>query len=68
MIAAFLSRRIRMALLLGVGAPIAGWALEKLSDELEQRRGVSPVSRGLRRSREVVRRVERPMGGRRRRR
>ena len=67
MIAAFLSRRIRMAILLGVGAPIAGGALEKVSDELESRRGVSPVSRGLRNTREMVRRVERPMGGRRRR-
>ena len=67
MIAAFLSKRIRMALLLGVGAPVAGWALDKVTDSLEARRGQSPVSRGLRRSREMVRRVERPLGrGRRR--
>jgi hypothetical protein len=65
-IAAFLSRRIRMALLLGIGAPIAGWALEKVSDGLEARRGVSPVTRGLRGTREMVRRVERPLRGRRR--
>lgn len=67
MIAAFLSRRIRVALLFGVGAPLVGWALDKVTDEMEARRGQSAVSRGLRRGREMVRRVERPLGrGRRR--
>ncbi|HWH31776.1 MAG TPA: hypothetical protein VNU01_03810 [Egibacteraceae bacterium] len=48
MFAAFLSRRVRRWLLLTVGVPAGAWALQRLGEELEQRRGQSPVANGLR--------------------
>lgn len=49
MIAALLSRKVRRWLLLTVGVPAGAWALQRLGEELEQRKGTAtPVTNGLR--------------------
>jgi hypothetical protein len=45
---AFLSRRLRLWLLLAVGAPLLAWAAGRVADALERRRGASGVTRTLR--------------------
>lgn len=47
---AFLSRRLRQWLLLAVAVPIGARLLEQLGIQLEQKRGRSTISDGLRRS------------------
>lgn len=48
---AFFSARLRMWLLLAVGAPVLGFVLGKLGDLIEARRGPTPVSRALQKGR-----------------
>ena len=48
MIAALLSRKVRRWLLLTVGVPAGAWALGRLGEEIEQRKGATPVTNGLR--------------------
>ena len=48
MIAALLSRKVRRWVLLTVGVPAGAWALQRLGEELETRKGPSPVANGLR--------------------
>jgi hypothetical protein len=45
---AFFSRRLRMWLILAVGAPVLGIVLGKVGDLIEARRGPNTVSRVLR--------------------
>ena len=56
---AFASRRFRTYLLFAVGAPLAGWALTKLGEEIEQRTGETTVTRAVHKTRGLVKRVER---------
>lgn len=44
---AFFSRRLRMWLILAVGAPVVGFVLGKLGDLIEARRGPNPVTKVL---------------------
>ncbi|MCU1626768.1 MAG: hypothetical protein JWP64_1717 [Pseudonocardia sp.] len=44
---AFLSKRLRMWLILAVAAPVVGWLLGKVGDLIEKRRGPNAVSRTL---------------------
>jgi hypothetical protein len=44
---ALLSTRIRRWLLLMVGVPVLAWALERIGNQLEARKGPSTVSRGF---------------------
>ncbi len=41
---AFFSRRLRMWLVLAIGAPIVAWLLGKVGDVIESRRGPNTVS------------------------
>lgn len=43
----FLSRRLRMWLILAVGAPVVGFVLGKVGDAIESRRGPNSVSKVL---------------------
>lgn len=45
---ALLSSRFRRWLLVAVGIPVGAWALERVADEIEQRKGDHPVARNLR--------------------
>ena len=45
---AFLSRRLRRWVLLVVAVPLLGRALERVGGALEERRGESSLTRGLR--------------------
>jgi hypothetical protein len=45
---AFLSRRFRRWVLLVVALPLLGRALERVGGALEERRGETPVTRGMR--------------------
>jgi hypothetical protein len=56
---AFFSARLRMWLLLAVGAPVLGWLLGKIGDIVEARRGPSGLSRGLQKGRSWLRRRSR---------
>jgi hypothetical protein len=44
---AFFSRRLRMWLILAVGAPVVGFLLGKVGDAIEARRGPNTVSKVL---------------------
>jgi hypothetical protein len=44
---AFFSRRLRMWLILAVGAPIVAWLLGMVGDAIESRRGPNSVSKVL---------------------
>ncbi|MHA6796660.1 hypothetical protein ACVGVM_24570 [Pseudonocardia bannensis] len=48
---AFFSARLRMWLVLAVGAPVLGWLLGRLGDVIEARRGPNGLSRVLRKGR-----------------
>lgn len=56
---AFLSARLRMWLLLAVGAPLLGWLLGKVGDAIETRHGPTAVSRVLQKGRGWLRRRSR---------
>ncbi len=62
---AFFSRRLRMWLILAVGAPILAWLLGKVGDVVEARRGPNTVSNALKKgSGYLQRRTKGPLGGR----
>lgn len=64
---AFLSRRLRLWLLLAVGAPLLAWAAGRVADALERRRGANGVTRTLRYADGWLRRRTRgPLAARRR--
>lgn len=44
---AFFSRRLRMWLILAIGAPVLGWLLGKLGDVIESRSGPNSFTRTL---------------------
>lgn len=44
---AFFSARLRMWLILAVGAPVLGWLLGKIGDLIEARHGSTALSRAL---------------------
>ena len=56
---AFASRRLRTYLLFAVGAPVAGWALTKLGEEIEARTGETKVTRAVHKTRGLIKQVER---------
>jgi hypothetical protein len=63
---AFLSARLRMWLILAIGAPLLGWALGRVGDLIEARRGPNTASRVLQKGRGWLRRRSRgPMAPRR---
>ena len=63
---AFLSARLRMWLILAIGAPLLGWLLGRIGDVIESRRGPNTVSRVLQTGRSWLRRRSRgPLAARR---
>lgn len=64
---AFFSARLRMWLVLAVGAPLLGWLLGKVGDVIEKRRGPSGLTKVLQRGRDwLTRRSRGPLAARRR--
>jgi hypothetical protein len=62
---AFFSRRLRMWLILAIGAPVVAWLLGKVGDAIESRRGPNTVSTVLKKgSGYLARRTRGPLGGR----
>ncbi|MDQ2708992.1 MAG: hypothetical protein M3Z25_15760 [Actinomycetota bacterium] len=53
---AFLSARLRLWLLLAVGAPALSWLLGVIGDRLEARNGPTSISRALQKGRGWLRR------------
>jgi hypothetical protein len=45
---ALLATPLRRWLLLAVGIPLGAWALERVANEIEERKGDHPAARGLR--------------------
>jgi hypothetical protein len=63
---AFLSARLRMWLILAIGAPLLGWVLGRIGDLIESRRGPNTVSRVLQTGRGwLQRRSKGPLAARR---
>jgi hypothetical protein len=63
---AFFSARLRMWLILAVGAPLLGWVLGKVGDAIEKRRGPTGLTRVLQKGRDwLARRSRGPLGRRR---
>jgi hypothetical protein len=56
---AFLSARLRLWLILAIGAPLFGWVLGRIGDMIESRRGPNPVSKVLQKGRGWLRRRSR---------
>ena len=56
---AFASRRLRTYLLFAVGAPLAGWALTKIGEEIESRTGETKATRAIHKTRGLIKQVER---------
>ncbi|HVM14280.1 MAG TPA: hypothetical protein VM287_08110 [Egibacteraceae bacterium] len=65
---AFVSRRFRQWMLFAVGVPAAAWALDRLGEEMEERKGETGVTQALRKGGDFLHRHERGPAGRRRRR
>lgn len=62
---AFFSRRLRMWLILAVGAPVVGFLLGKVGDAIEARRGPNTVSKVLHTGRRwLQRRAKGPLAAR----
>lgn len=62
---AFLSRRFREYMILAVGAPLAAYVLDGIGKQIEDRRGASRLTRGLRSGGDLLRRHGRgPLGRR----
>jgi hypothetical protein len=59
---AFLSRRLRMWLILAVGVPLADWLLGKVSDVIRARKGDNRVTRGIDTTRNGVRGLRKRKG------
>ena len=51
---AFLSSRLRMWLVLAVGAPLLSWLLGKVGDTIEARRGPNGLSHALQTGRDFL--------------
>jgi hypothetical protein len=51
---AFFSRRLRVWLILAIGAPVLGWVMGRVGDAIESRRGPSGFSRTLQRGRDFL--------------
>jgi hypothetical protein len=63
---AFLSARLRMWLILVVGAPLLGWLLGKVGDAIEKRRGPTALTKVLQKGRDwLARRARGPLSARR---
>lgn len=63
---AFFSARLRMWLILAVGAPLLGWVLGKMGEAIEKRRGPSGLTKVLRTGRAwLARRSRGPLAARR---
>ena len=56
---AFLSARLRWWLILAIGAPLLGWALGRVGDLIESRRGPNTISKVLRTGRSWLQRRSR---------
>lgn len=56
---AFFSARLRMWLILAIGAPVLGWLLGKVGDVVEARRGPNKVSTVLKKGRGWLRKRSR---------
>jgi len=56
---AFLSARLRMWLILAIGAPLLGWLLGRIGDLIEARRGPNTLTRVLQKGRGWLRRRSR---------
>lgn len=56
---AFFSARLRMWVILAIGAPVLGWLLGKVGDLVESRRGPNTLSRVLKKGRTWLRRRSR---------
>lgn len=62
---AFFSRRLRMWLILAIGAPIVAWLLGKVGELIESRRGPNAVSSALKKGSGYLRnRTTGPLGRR----
>jgi hypothetical protein len=62
---AFFSARLRMWLILAIGAPVLGWVLGKVGDAIEKRRGPSGLTTVLPTGRDwLARRSRGPLGRR----
>jgi hypothetical protein len=62
---AFFSARLRMWLILAVGAPLLGWVLGKVGDAIEKRRGPTTLTKVLQKGRDwLARRSRGPLGRR----
>lgn len=62
---AFFSARLRMWLILAVGAPLLGWLLGRVGDAIEVRRGPSTLTRVLQHGRDwLARRSRGPLARR----
>jgi hypothetical protein len=62
---AFFSARLRMWLILAVGAPLLGWVLGKVGDAIEKRRGPTGLTKVLQKGRDwLARRSRGPLGRR----
>lgn len=48
MVWAFVSRRFRRWALFAVGVPVAAWTLDRIGEEMEERRGESSTTQALR--------------------
>jgi hypothetical protein len=62
---AFFSARLRMWLILAIGAPVLGWVLGRVGDAIEKRRGPSGLTKVLQKGRDwLARRSRGPLGRR----
>jgi hypothetical protein len=62
---AFFSARLRMWLILAVGAPLLGWVLGKVGDAIEKRRGPTGLTKVLQKGRDwLASRSRGPLGRR----
>jgi hypothetical protein len=63
---AFFSARLRMWLILAVGAPLLGWVLGKVGDAIEKRRGPTALTKVLQKGRDwLAKRSRGPLAARR---
>lgn len=65
MVWAFVSRRFRRWALFAVGVPVAAWTLDRIGEEIEERRGESSATQALRSAGQWLHGQERGGGDRR---